>query len=335
MSKTRGFLLGKFMPPTDGHVFLCQFALHHCDELTILVESQEGQPIDGHLRYQWMRELFPHANVVHCHEKLPQDPSETPDFWSIWGNVLNRYAPANVDYVYASEDYGLQVARILGATFVPVDIERRCRAISATMIREDPYQHWDFLPAPVRAHYCRRVVLIGPESSGKSTLAQALGDALGTVVAPEYGRTYCDFFGQPDEDDLRAIAKGHIASTQAAMRFANRILIEDTDAAMTQVWADMLGIPRDPQIEALWTAPDLYVVCDIDVPWVEDGQRWFPEPAQREAFLDRCVNEARGRDVPFVIASGDVVQRVANVVKTLARRLPKEMAAIGATKGLA
>jgi len=318
-----GFMIGKFLPPTRGHEFLGQFGLAHSEgDLTVMVESQDGQEIPGELRTRWMREILPAARIVNCHETLPQDPSETPEFWTIWEDVLRRYAPEGVTHVYASETYGHRVAEILGAEFVPVDIERRCRDVSATRVRADPYGMWDMLTTPVRAHYCRRVVLIGPESSGKSTLAEELGRRLNTVVAPEYGRVWCDQFGVPDAEGLRRIARGHIAGVEAAKRQANRVLIEDTDAAMTQIWADMLGHERDPLIEALWTAPDMYVLCDIDVPWKDDGQRWFPEPADRKRFRDLCIAEAEARDIPWTLVSGSVGMRVSKALRSMRTHLP-------------
>lgn len=320
----RGFMIGKFFPPTEGHGYLGRFALAHADgDLTVMVESNDSQDIPGALRTQWMREMLPGAKVDNCHETLPQDPSETPDFWTIWEKVLRRHAPEGVTHVFASETYGHRIAEILGAEFVPVDIERRCRDVSATRIRADPYGMWHMLPPPVRAHYCRRVVLIGPESSGKSTLAEALGRTLDTIVAPEYGRLWCDQFGTPDAEGLRRIARGHAAGVAAARSQANRVLIEDTDAAMTQVWADMLGHDRDPEIEAYWTAPDLYVVCDVDGPWVDDGQRWFPAPEDRQRFLFKCVAEAKARDVPWMVASGPVERRLAQVLHAMRENLPR------------
>jgi HTH-type transcriptional repressor of NAD biosynthesis genes len=322
-TRKRGFMIGKFFPPQKGHEYLGTFASAHCGgDLTIMVESNDSQDIPGTLRAQWMREIVPGATVVNCHETLPQDPSETPDFWTIWAEVLRRHAPVGVTHVYASETYGLRIAEILGAEFVPVDIERRCRDVSATRVRANPFGMWDMLPTPVRAHYCRRVVLIGPESSGKSTLAAELGRKLNTVVAPEYGRVWCDVFGTPDAAGLRAIARGHSAGVHAARRQANKVLIEDTDAAMTQVWADMLGHDRDPEVESHWTAPDLYVVCDVDGPWVDDGQRWFPDPEDRRRFLQLCIDEAKARRVPWTIATGDVETRIDTVLLAMMRHLP-------------
>ena len=77
---TRGFLLGKFHPPHEGHVFLGQFARHHCDELTILVCTLDRDPIAGELRHAWMKELFPNCRVVHHSTDVPQEPADHPDF---------------------------------------------------------------------------------------------------------------------------------------------------------------------------------------------------------------------------------------------------------------
>src|SRR5690606_31042793 len=69
----RGFVLGKFMPPHAGHVYLCDFGRAYVEELTILVCSLPDDLIPGKLRFQWMKEMFPTARVVHCEEIVPQE----------------------------------------------------------------------------------------------------------------------------------------------------------------------------------------------------------------------------------------------------------------------
>src|SRR5687768_9683832 len=76
-----GMLLGKFMPPHLGHVYLCEFARSYVRDLTIIVGTLPSEPIPGELRYAWMKELFPDVRVVHLAEELPQYPHEHPDFW--------------------------------------------------------------------------------------------------------------------------------------------------------------------------------------------------------------------------------------------------------------
>src|ERR1700754_1749536 len=100
----RGFVLGKFMPPHSGHVYLCDFGRASVEELTILVCSLPGDPIPGVLRFQWMKELFPACRVIHCEEILPQEPADDPvNFWPVWRDVLKRYHPEPIDFVFASE----------------------------------------------------------------------------------------------------------------------------------------------------------------------------------------------------------------------------------------
>ena len=74
----RGFVLGKFMPPHAGHVYLCDFGRAYVDELTILVCSLPDDPIPGELRHQWMKEMFPATRVLHCPEIVPQAPEDDP-----------------------------------------------------------------------------------------------------------------------------------------------------------------------------------------------------------------------------------------------------------------
>src|SRR5262249_56697885 len=87
---TTGRLLGKFLPPHLGHVYLVEFASRYVDQLTVVVCSLAREPIPGELRHRWMRELFPFDNVVHLRDELPQEPKEHPDFWALWKASLER-----------------------------------------------------------------------------------------------------------------------------------------------------------------------------------------------------------------------------------------------------
>lgn len=324
----RGFVLGKFLPPQAGHVFMCEFARQYCQELTILVCSLPGEPIHGRLRYQWMREMFPYCNVVWCQEELPQEPvGDDPEFWATWARVIKQYGgkwgePYTPDVVFASEHYGHKLAASVGARFVPVDIDRTARAVSGTAVRTDPYANWSFIPHVVRPYFVKRVTLFGPESSGKSTLAAALGRDFDTVVVPEYGRTYTEAFG-PDVDaqDLIHIVQGHRASVAAAKRQANKILIEDTDPIMSAVWSDMLGVPRDPWFDSFNELSDLYLLCDVDIPWVDDGTRYFPQEVDRRRFYEVCKAELDRRGATYVELKGSLDQRRVDAEASIERHL--------------
>ena len=283
-----GLILGKFMPPHRGHQALVEFGLRFVDRLTVLVCTLKREPISGELRYAWMRELFPAADVVHVTDEVPSDPSEHPEFWSIWTQLIRKRIPRGPDFVFASEAYGQRLAEVLGARFIPVDQARGMVNISATQIRQDPLGHWDYLPDCVRPYYVRRVCIFGPESTGKSTLARDLAVRLGTVHVAEFARGLLDARdGRCDPEDIPVIARGQAAAEDALARQARRVIICDTDVLTTRIWSEVLfgSCPSEVAAEADRRTYDLYLVPDIDVPWVQDGQRYLGH--RREEFMKR------------------------------------------------
>lgn len=315
MSKrpSRGMILGKFLPPHRGHQLLADFARHYVDELAIVVGSLPSEPIPGILRYQWMRELFPGCEVLHLDQVLPQYPeeAETPEiFWQLWRESLTDILPWPVDYVFASESYGARLAQELNARFLPVDQPRGLIPVSGTQIREQPLQHWDYLPDCVRPYFLKRVCVFGPESTGKSTLAKALAAHYQTHYVPEYAQILLALQqGELTESDLGLIARGQLAAEAALARQANRRLFCDTDLLTTVLWSQELYGRVNPWIAdaAGRQTYDLTLLCAPDVPWVDDIHRLRPET--RENFFKRCVEllEAQGR--AYTVLSGPWEQR--------------------------
>lgn len=318
----RGFVLGKFMPPHQGHVYLCDVARHVCQSLTILVCSLPDDPIPGEMRHRWMREMFPDCDVRWCPEVLPQEPVDHPDFWAIWSDVVARYG-GSPEVLFASEPYGLRLASEVGATFWPVDMGRLARPVSGTEVRADPFGRWKDIPSVVRPWFVRRVCVFGPESTGKTTLAMHLADRFETICVPEYGRAYTDAFSVDlGTDDLLKIALGQQAASRAASRQANRIQIEDTDPLLTAVWSEMLTGRRASWFETFDAFADLYLLCDTDVLWVDDGTRYFPDPEVRARFSALCEAELRRRGVSYVTLRGDWTAREATAVQAILKAFP-------------
>src|SRR5690606_23106783 len=124
---------------------------------------------------------------------------EHEQFWALWRAALQRVAPYPIDVVVASESYGPRLAAELGARFVPCDPGRSARTVSGTEVRADPLRHWEMLPAPVRPYFVRRVAVVGAESTGKTTLAQALAAHHETVWVPEYARIWLESVARAPE----------------------------------------------------------------------------------------------------------------------------------------
>ena len=317
-------MLGKFLPPHYGHVYLGDFARHFVKELTIVVGTLAREPIPGHLRYQWMKQLFPGVNVVHLDEELPQDPSEHPDFWQLWQTALENILPCRPEVVFASEPYGQKLAEVLGGRFIPVNPDRSIRPVSGTAVRADPYLHWDLIPPPVRAFYAKRVCIFGPESTGKSTLTRNLAKHFQTLAVPEYARTLLEWReGKLDEHDLPDIARGQAASEDALAPYSNRLLFMDTDPLATCVWSDYLFGRTDPAITELAQSrrADLYLLTDVDVPWVPDVVRYLPE--NRTSFLDSCEQALIREGCRYAKISGSWDERLQRAVEAV-RHLANE-----------
>ena len=257
---------------------------------TILLCSLPDDPIPGETRLEWMRELFPDCQILWQSNPVPQEPAESPDFWEIWTGIIKRSHPEPIDYVFAGEPYGAELASHVGGMFVPLggrvlDADRNgIGGLSARAVRADPWRYWDYLPQPVRNHYAVTICLHGIESVGKSSLAQQLADHYRTTFVPEYGRSHCETHGTDcREEDLMLIGEAQQAMIEAARPWANRILIADTDALMTAAWSQMM-IGYMPDQLICHRRADLYLMLGSDVPFVDDGTRVFKSSGQRERF---------------------------------------------------
>jgi len=301
---TRGFLLGKFLPPHAGHISTCRMAAALVDELTVMVCTLDREPIPGRLRGAWMRALQPGARVIHYGRDIPQEPAEHPDFWAIWRAAIREVHPEPVDFVFGSEPYVARLAEELGARPVPVDPYRRAFPVSGAAIRADPAAHWRHIPGPVRPWYQKRVVTFGAESTGKSTLAARLAGWLGDPFVPEYGRTYEPVRGEGPwtSAQLIELARRHEAHRAAIATWAGPVLVEDTDPLLTAVWARMLLGHAVPELESRPRA-DLYLLLGAEVPFVQDGVRYFADAGGARARFQALCEEV-------LAATGARVERI-------------------------
>lgn len=328
--RTTGMVLGKFFPPHLGHKHLVDFARSYADEVTVIVGTLARETIPGALRYEWMQRICaaPNVRVVHLTDENPQYPHEHPDFWNIWKASLTRMLPGPVDYVFASESYGWPLAEVLGAEFVPVDISRSMVPVSGTAIRENPLANWEFLPPCVRPYFLRRICVFGPESTGKSTLTKNLAAEFETSFVGEYARVVLESKkGSCTADDLPRILRGQRAASRALAEQSNRVLFSDTDEIATLLWHHWLfgegpgktrywrDAPRELVDAAESANQDLYLVCDVDVPWIGDSVRYFPEG--RGAQFDDCIRILDAFEKPYRVVSGGWDERLASAAEAV------------------
>lgn len=285
-----GMVLGKFLPPHAGHLYLIGCARRQVRRLVVIVERVADEPIPSTTRLEWLRALAPDIELLHLDRLMPQEPADCADFWPRWRQTLRDLLPFAPDAVFASETYGHRLAQELGARFLPVDPARQVIPVSGSAIRADPAAHARFLSAGALAHYglaalpsasqlVRRVAIVGPESTGKSTLSQLLAAELDTLFVPEYAQTLIAAgVINPTAlttQDLEDFARGQHASEDSLAESARRWLICDSDALTTRLYAERLfgTCPGWITTEAAERRYDLTLLCAPDVPWRPDLHR--------------------------------------------------------------
>ncbi|MDP3985508.1 MAG: AAA family ATPase [bacterium] len=324
-SYRHGLVFGKFLPLHEGHLHLLRFAQASCDRLTIVVCSLPDEPIPGEIRFGWMKESFPNATVVHHNDILPQHPDEHPEFWDIWRDTIREHCEqGDFDALFGSEDYGWRMAEELGIAYIPVNRTRTLVPISGTEVRENPMQHWDFIPDVARPYFAKRVRLVGPESSGKTILTVKLAEHFDTVHVDEYARRLLEEYvkhrryapGEVRYVDIPDIARGQMVTEDTMARLANRVIFCDTDLRTTVFWSTWY-FGRCPG----WIAEaanrrryDLTLLLSPDVPWVKDELRPMPDLEERKKCFAWLVAEMERHNEPFVVIEGSWEKRMETAV---------------------
>ncbi|MFB7258233.1 AAA family ATPase [Streptomyces nojiriensis] len=335
-----GLVLGKFYPPHAGHHHLVRTAQDQCERLTVLVCAASVESVPLADRVAWMREAHPGAEVVGAVDDIPVDLHD-PQIWEAHMAVFRGAVPGRVDAVFTSEEYGSELARRFGAEEVLVDRERTLFPVSGTAVRRDPAGTWEFLGPAVRAALTRRVVVLGAESTGTTTLSRALADHYrrrGGVWAKtgwvaEYGRRYSEeklaaaraadpaaswadvsFTSQ----EFPVIARHQDADEEQAARLGSPVLFCDTDSFATGIWHERYTGGRNAEVERIadLTRRDLYLLTDhADVPFEDDGLRdgEHLRPWMTERF--RAELERTGRR--FLVVRGDRAARLEAAVRAV------------------
>ena len=340
-----GLVVGKFSPPHRGHQLLLETAASQVAELLVLVYAHPDDPAHPAAeRAAWLRELYRGDNyaqgprvgatslrIVALGAADGVPPAEADDYTQrdFVRQWLIRHG-YRIDLVFSSEAYGPGFAAHLGVPHVAVDNARQQVPVSGTMLRAalaensllptiyspliHPFvaaQYGAVLPAAVP-----RLVLLGAESSGKTTLCAALAEALGTVWVPEYGRTLHEQkHGTLDHEDLLHIGRRQLELEDAAAPQARGWLVCDTNATTTALYSYFYFHRCDPALQRLaQVCGQRYAhtfVCLPTVPFEQDG--WRSPEALRQFQHGAILMQLEMLGIPYTLLDGSVAERVAQV----------------------
>lgn len=327
------------LPFDHGHILAT--GISHCDVLHVVVCDDHRSVPAADVRAGWIRAVTERDGsagrvVVHVVDDIctwhGADPCP-PDCSTAWVEYLRRHGIGSVDVVVSSEPYGDLFAAAWGPAcdHVVVDADRVAHPVSGTAVRDDPARHWETLSEVVRVGLVRRVVVVGAESTGTTTLAEALADALATVWVPEYGRAHSETLaaqaggiGQVvwTDDDFDEIVEGQRRLERAGAAdvpgtfdpAAGPVLVCDTDVLATAVWHERYGPPGTvaedtPGWHSHLDDPGwVYVLTGDEIPFVQDGLR--DGEHLRHGMHRRFRELLACSGVPWIEVFGSVSERV-------------------------
>ncbi len=167
----------------------------------------------------------------------------------------------------------------------------------------------------------KKVVIIGPESTGKSTLTKQLAQHFHTAYCPEYARAYLSENGTDyNYNDLLKIAQGQLVIEDNFLSDAtNNLYFIDTDMYVMKVWSEyVFGRCHQFILEHIIERKyDLYLLCNIDLPWTPDEMREYPDEKPRlelyNIYKDLLINQP----VPWIEISGADEQRLCSAIEAV------------------
>ena len=177
----------------------------------------------------------------------------------------------------------------------------------------------------------KKIVTIGPESTGKSMLCTQLAEHFHTKWVPEYAREYLLKHGTHYKyEDLYPIAEGQIKGEESIINslinpktstLKNQPIFIDTDPYVIKVWSEFVFNSCDNQIlnGIVKREYDLYLLCKPDLPWVKDELREYPDQVKRDQLYHYYRDIMVNQPVPWEEISGNYDQRLMQAVTTINR----------------
>ncbi len=340
-----GVIFGKFYPVHTGHINMIYEAFSKVDELHVVVCSDTERDLQLFLnskmkkmptvqdRLRWMQQIFKYQKgQIYIHHLIEDGLPSYPNGWQGWANrVRALFADKHFQpsVVFSSEIQDkAPYEEYLDLQVELVDPQRNFFNVSATKIRNNPFEYWKFIPKEVRPFFVKTIAILGGESSGKTVLVSKLANVFNTTSAWEYGREFVfEKLGGDEQamqySDYPKMAIGHQHYIDYALRHAHKIAIVDTDFITTQAFCIQYEGKPHPFLDSMIKEYpfDVTILLDNNTKWINDGLRSLGNQKQRQQFQQLLKKLLHKYNVPYIeIESPSYLERY-NQVKVIVEKI--------------
>lgn len=319
---------GSFDPLHIGHIHDIIKASSICEELYVIISWCDGrESTSKELRYRWILNStrhLPNVKIILIEDKaVSKEEYNTNYYWEKGAKDIKNAIGKPIDVVFCGDDY--YGTNRFESLYCPeskvIYFERKEVPISSTEIREWASNHWDYIPNVCKSYYTRKVLIVGGESTGKSTLVQNLALAYNTNFVSEVGRDTCAYAGGEKYmtvDDLYENLLKQRINVDEAAKSSNRILFVDTDALTTKFYVNFLLDETSPHAKLCnelalaihninkW---DLVLFLEPTVDFVQDGTRSEEIASDREKYSNQIKALLQENGVRYICLDGDYLDR--------------------------
>ncbi len=325
----KAFVFGKFLPFHKGHEAMINFALSKCDLLTVLICCGDKENISGTIRKSWIEKTFAGQKNIeiktynYLESNLPNTSETSEEVSRIWAEVFKKQLPDH-SLLITSEEYGNLVAAFMKIHHIAFDIPKKHFPVSASAIRNDLFANWKFLPDSVKPDFVIKVVIIGTESTGKTTLTENLSKHFNCSKVLEAARELILNSNEFTFDDLHLVANEHSKQIDKAVLRSSPLVIIDTDIHTTKSYSNFTFRKELIVNDEIYNSnkANLYLYLDNDVEYLQDGTRL--SEAERN-LLDLSHRQVlTDHNIDIVEISGNWKQRFEKAVEQINKLIAKQ-----------
>jgi len=317
-----GIMIGKFMPLHIGHSYCIEYGVYNFDKMTVYIDDFDESPYDLYIslddRYTIIKKEFPSANIVKAENKNPQSPDEDINFWQIWRDIIIKANGGIPDCIIGSEKYIIKLAEVVECDYKMIDIKRDKFDISATMVRNNWIDNWSMLPESTKKFFQKKIAIIGPESTGKTTITNKISKLYNVTPVEEFAMSYLQSFeGELKEEDFRNI---YIGQKENIIDKANeKIIISDTDAITTNIWSKKILGSYDENLFKKYNFDfDLYILMNLnEYDFKNIKGRFFDDLEIQKWFFNEFINELKKRNKKYIIVEGNTWEEKESFIKNV------------------